>query len=60
MDPFSKIQDSPKFSARKRIIHDVPALQDTDVEALKSRCTNVIKSPWGIGGEEAPRRATAE
>jgi hypothetical protein len=38
---------------------DVPALQDTDVEALKNRCTNVIKSPWGIGGEEAPRRATA-
>ncbi|MBF0561547.1 MAG: DEAD/DEAH box helicase [Alphaproteobacteria bacterium] len=44
---------------RQGLAVDVPALQDTDVEALKSRCINVIKAPWGIGGEETPRRAPA-
>jgi Lhr-like helicase len=34
------------------------ALDDAEVEALKSRSAGAIRLPWGIGGEESPRRAS--
>jgi hypothetical protein len=33
------------------------ALEDTEVEALKSRSAGAIRLPWGIGADETPRRA---